>query len=152
MTAYAGSTMGIGHPVTQVLENVPTILKLIVSYELLYCLSTSTIKFSVLLFYLRVFVNPGLRLAVKCTIALVALWTVGNILQVFLICRPFAATYDPTVKGECGNRQGSFVAIGAFNAITDVLILALPIRTVWKLKIKTGSKVGVTVVFLIGLL
>lgn len=71
-------------------------------------------------------------------------------MQIFLICRPFAATYDPTIPGTCGNQKASFLAIGAFNAITDVAILALPVHTIWTLKIKTGTKMSLLGVFCVG--
>lgn len=105
-----------------------------------------------MMFYLRVFVNAGLRLAVKCSLIFVAAWTTGNILQVFLICHPFRATFDPATPGTCGNQIASFIAIGAFNVVTDILILSLPMTTIWGLKMRTPAKIGLTVVFLIGLL
>ncbi|KAJ2898827.1 hypothetical protein MKZ38_003647 [Zalerion maritima] len=125
---------------------------LLVSYELIFAVCISTVKLSMMLFYLRVFVNRGLRLATQCAMAFVGTWTVGNILQVFLICRPFRSTYDPTVAGTCGNQVASFIAIGVFNVVTDVLILSLPMSTVWSLKMRTPVKIGITVVFLFGLL
>ncbi|KAI8397481.1 hypothetical protein FOFC_20787 [Fusarium oxysporum] len=82
----------------------------------------------------------------------ISLWTLGNVLQVFLICRPFAASYDPTVKGTCGNQVSSFIAIGAFNAITDVLILSLPLPVLWSLQARTSTKVGLTIIFSIVIL
>ncbi|KAK0714226.1 hypothetical protein B0T21DRAFT_386954 [Apiosordaria backusii] len=146
--------MGIGYPMAQAAPNIEHILKMLVSYELIYATSISTIKLSVLVFYLRVFVNKAMRMATKGAIIFVCLWSVGNILQVFLICRPFAAVYTlelmPTA--QCGNQVGSFIAIGAFNIITDVVILTLPIPTVWSLKTSKGNKIGLTVVFLVGLL
>ncbi|AEO60131.1 hypothetical protein MYCTH_2309013 [Thermothelomyces thermophilus ATCC 42464] len=143
--------MGIGYPVTETLPNLETILKLLVAYELIYSTAIGTIKVSVLLFYLRVFVNRGLRMATKAALAFVMLWNIGNILQVFLICRPFAKTYSLTVEGECGDQVASFIAIGAFNVISDVIILTLPLPTVWSLKMATPTKFGLTGVFLVGL-
>ena len=144
--------MGIGYPITQTLPNITIILKLLVSYELIYSTAISTIKMSALLFYMRVFVNDGLRLATKLTIGFVMLWSTGNILQVFLICRPFRATYDPSVQGECGDQIASFIAIGAFNIVTDLLILTLPIPTIWSLSMRLSTRVGILGVFSIGLL
>ncbi|KAL2179364.1 uncharacterized protein P884DRAFT_195038 [Thermothelomyces heterothallicus CBS 202.75] len=143
--------MGIGYPVTETLPNLETILKLLVAYELIYSTGIGTIKVSVLLFYLRVFVNRGLRLATKAALVFVMLWNIGNILQVFLICRPFAKTYSLTVEGECGDQVASFIAIGSFNIISDVIILTLPLPTVWSLKMATPNKLGLTGVFLVGL-
>lgn len=98
------------------------------------------------------FVNSGLRFVTKICMGFVVLWTIGNIMQAFLICRPFAAAYNPSVKGTCGNQVGSFIAIGAFNIFSDAVILTLPVPTVWRLKMKTGPKIGLTLIFLIGLL
>ncbi|KAK3904713.1 hypothetical protein C8A05DRAFT_13457 [Staphylotrichum tortipilum] len=144
--------MGIGFNVTETLPNLETILKMLVSYELIYATSISTIKTSILFFYLRVFVNRGLGMATKIALAFVLTWSVGNILQVFLICRPFAKTYSLTVEGTCGNQVASFIAIGAFNIITDVIILSLPLPTVWSLKMSTPAKLGLTGIFLVGLI
>lgn len=143
--------MGVGYPVTETLPNLVTILKMLVAYEFIFATCISTIKMSVMFFYLRVFVNEGLRLTTKLVMGFVLLWSLGNILQVFLICRPFAATYDPTIKGECGNQVISFIAIGAFNVITDAIILTLPIPTIWGLKMSSSARLGLSAVFMIGL-
>lgn len=119
---------------------------------LVFAISTLTIKLSVLFFYNRIFVNRTMKLATKLTMVWVLLWSVGNIMQVFLICQPFAASYDPTVKGTCGNQKASFIAIGAFNAITDVTILLLPVQTIWSLKTKTGTKISLLGVFCVGVM
>ncbi|VBB81259.1 Putative protein of unknown function [Podospora comata] len=146
--------MGVGYPMAETAPNIEHILKMLVSYELIYATSISTIKLSVLIFYLRVFVNKTMRMATKGVIIFVCLWSVGNILQVFLICRPFAAIYTVALMptAQCGDQVGSFIAIGAFNIITDVLILTLPIPTVWTLKTSKGKKIALTAVFLVGLL
>ncbi|KAK3376379.1 hypothetical protein B0T24DRAFT_618563 [Lasiosphaeria ovina] len=132
------------------LINFLNILKLLVSYELIFSITISFVKLSVLMFYLRVFVNKGLRTAVKVVMALVISWSLGNILQIFLLCRPFAASYDPFTKGECGSQLASFIAVGAFNIATDLIVLSLPIPTVWSLKTTTRAKLALTAVFLIG--
>jgi len=134
------------------MPNILIILKMLLSYEVIYTVSIATIKLSVLIFYLRVFVNNGLRLATKLAIAFVTVWSVGNLLQCFLICRPFPKIYTPTIEGTCGDQIASFIAIGVFNIITDVIILTLPIPTVWSLKMSTTAKLGLTGVFLIGLM
>ncbi|KAJ9412518.1 hypothetical protein QL093DRAFT_2027278 [Fusarium oxysporum] len=126
--------MGIGYSITEAAVNIGLILRLLVAYELIFSMATFVIKLSVLSFYLRIFVHCNLRLYAKLSMGFVSLWTLGNVLQVFLICRPFAASYDPTVKGTCGNQVSSFIAIGAFNAITDVLILSLPLPVLWSLQ------------------
>ncbi|KAH6623822.1 hypothetical protein F5144DRAFT_372451 [Chaetomium tenue] len=146
------SPMGIGFNITETMPNLGNILKMLVAYELIYATSISTIKLSILLFYLRVFVNRGLRMATVAALIFVSVWSIGNFLQVFLICRPFAKTYTPLMEGECGDQVASFIAIGSFNIITDVIILTLPLPTVWALKMSTPAKLGMTGVFLVGLI
>ncbi|KAJ9134133.1 Integral membrane protein [Pleurostoma richardsiae] len=146
------SQLGVGYHVTEAGVNLPMILRLLVCYELIFATSTFTVKLSVLFFYLRVFVNRGLRLATQLTLGFVCAWTLGNIMQVFLICRPFRAAYDTTVKGKCGNQVASFIAIGVFNIVTDIIILTLPVPTIWTLKTGKKVKAALTGVMMIGLL
>lgn len=142
--------MGVGFPITETLPNLVVILKLMVSYAIIYTVCISFIKLSVLFFYLRVFVNNGLRLATKIVLCVVAAWTLANILLLCLICRPFSANFGG--EGECGDIPTAFISIGAFNIISDVVILLLPIPTVWSLKTRRQMKIALTCVFLVGLL
>lgn len=91
-----------------------------------------------------------MKLASKIVMIWVCCWSLGNILQIFLICQPFAASYDPGVTGTCGNQKASFIAIGCFNALTDIAILVLPVHTIWSLHTKTGTKFSLLGVFLVG--
>ncbi|KAK3952818.1 hypothetical protein QBC32DRAFT_259153 [Pseudoneurospora amorphoporcata] len=146
--------MGVGYPFTETYMNLVPLLKLLISYELIFATCITTVKLSVMFFYLRVFVNHGLRTATKLAMTFVGLWSTGNVLQVFLICRPFRATYDPMSAPDavCGSQKASFIAIGAFNVVTDLVILTLPLPTVWGLKMNWSTKAGLTGVFLVGLL
>lgn len=127
------------------------IVQLLVVYEIVYSCCVSTVKMSMLAFYLRVFVNKGLRRATVAAMVFTMTWSIANIIQVFLICRPFARSYDPSVPGTCGDQIASFIAIGSFNVVTDCIILSLPLTTIWNLKMKTPAKLGLTGVFLVGL-
>jgi hypothetical protein len=80
------------------------------------------------------------------------LWTIGNILQAFLICQPFRSTYDITVKGTCGSRRASYLTIGTFNWITDFFILIIPIPVVWKMQLPRSKKIALTIIFCLGFL
>ncbi|KAI9155536.1 integral membrane protein [Paramyrothecium foliicola] len=143
--------LGVGYDFPETILNMPLILRLLFAYEFIYSMCVSTLKLSMLFFYLRVFVTPGFRKITKLTMGFVLLWSSGNILQIFLICRPLRKKYDPVSPGVCGDQVASFIAIGAFNAVTDVLVLALPLKTVWSLQMKALAKIGITCVFALGL-
>jgi hypothetical protein len=125
---------------------------MLVAYQLIYGTAQALAKVSYLFFYLRIFINKGFILAVKIMIGIILAWWTSNILQVFLICRPFNFNWNIYITGTCGNRPVAFTAIGAINLITDVAILLLPIPTVFKLQMPLSSKFGICGIFAIGLL
>ncbi|KAM0458089.1 hypothetical protein ACHAO4_002814 [Trichoderma viride] len=145
--------MGVGRPITETLPNLVIILQLTLSYALIYTLCISTVKLSVLFFYLRVFPNKHMRVATKIVIAAISVWALANILMFLLLCHPFAASYNPALPGgKCGNQVSAFIAVGVYNIISDFVVLTLPLRTIWTLNTKKQMKLSLTAIFLVGLL
>lgn len=91
-------------------------------------------------------------MATWAVLAVICAWFTGNILQVFLICRPLASNWDPSVKATCGNRPLVYVIMGSINVATDAVIMILPVPYIRQLQMSTSSKVGVSTTFLFGLL
>jgi hypothetical protein len=118
----------------------------------MYCITIAAAKFSVLFFYMRIFVEPRIRLLSKILMGIVIAGSVGNLISPFVMCRPFAGIYDPTVIATCGDELASLVSMGIFQVITDALILALPIYSLWGLKMQQSRKLGLMGVFMIGFL
>ena len=56
----------------------------------------------------------------------------ASILQIFLLCRPFAAHWDPRVLGFCGDHVVAFVTLEVSGLLLDIAILSLPVRPLWK--------------------
>ncbi|RFU72423.1 integral membrane [Trichoderma arundinaceum] len=146
------SPMGVGRPITETLPNLIIILKLTISYALIYTACISTVKLSVLFFYLRVFPNQQMRIATQIVIGFVSIWAVANVLMFFLICRPFEANYNPAIGGTCGNQVSAFIAVGAYNIISDFVVLTLPLHTIWTLKARRQMKISLSAIFLAGLI
>jgi hypothetical protein len=84
--------------------------------------------------------------------AFVVAGSFANLLQPFLMCRPFRGLYDPTVPAKCGDELASLIAMGVFQVATDMVILGLPIYTLWNLKMKSQKKVGLVGIFMIAFL
>lgn len=80
------------------------------------------------------------------------LWAASVVLETFLLCRPFNSNWNPNVKATCGDRKGSYVAAGAMNLITDLMVLSLPVPMVWKLKIPRRNKIILFICFGMGVL
>ncbi|KAL6880958.1 hypothetical protein J3F83DRAFT_765251 [Trichoderma novae-zelandiae] len=144
--------MGVGRPASETQPNMVVILKLTIAYALIYTACITIVKLSILFFYLRVFPSSKLRIATHIVIGLVSLWGLGSVLMFFFACRPFEATWNPLAGGTCADRISTFLAVGAYNIISDIIILALPLRTMWTLNTRSQMKVALTVLFLTGLL
>lgn len=128
-------------------------LQLIIPFEALYGITLMLIKFSMLRFYARIFAkNQAFYWSVRAAALIIFLWMVSVVLETFLLCRPLAYNWDTTIDGVCGNRQAVYVGAGVSNMITDFIVLLLPVPFVWKLQMRTASKVGLLAIFGLGIL
>ncbi|KAI1265008.1 hypothetical protein F5Y18DRAFT_436429 [Xylariaceae sp. FL1019] len=66
-------------------------------------------------------------------------------------CTPRARIWDPTVDGTCLPTKVVEVASSTINVISDVVILVAPQFVIWRLQLSKGKKVGVALVFAVGL-
>jgi hypothetical protein len=69
-------------------------------------------------------------------------------------CRPFAANWDKVSHPNytCINTATFYVAQGAIGAVLDIAILLLPVPIIWNLHMKTSKKIGLILLFSIGIL
>lgn len=67
-------------------------------------------------------------------------------------CTPRSRIWDKSVAGKCANVSAILNASGVFNIITDILILLVPVKSVWNLKMKWKRKMQVVAVFTVGLM
>ncbi|KAF7534075.1 hypothetical protein G7054_g6538 [Neopestalotiopsis clavispora] len=70
---------------------------------------------------------------------------VGN-----LTCRPYARIWDKSIPGTCMDRRDLDVSNAIFNIVTHLSVLILPHFVIWKLNMKTKTKLGISLVFAIG--
>lgn len=68
-------------------------------------------------------------------------------------CRPFAFSWNKQIPGgKCGDLTPPSIGIAATDIIGDVMIILLPMRPIWRLKISRAKKLGLSFVFALGLL
>jgi mRNA deadenylase 3'-5' endonuclease subunit Ccr4 len=77
---------------------------------------------------------------------------VAFILVTHLRCVPSRKMWIPWVKGQCINLQATDVTVMTFNLLCDILILILPQSTIWKLNLRKKQKIGLSILFSLGLL
>ncbi|KAL3420924.1 integral membrane protein [Phlyctema vagabunda] len=144
---------GVGRHVEDVdpLDVVKT-LKLILPFEALYGVTLCLIKVSIVIFYMRIFgLARGFRMSAYIAIGILVAWALSVILETFLLCRPLAFNWDPTIDGVCGDRNTVYVSAGALNVVTDFMVMALPIPHILSLQLKMRKKLGLVLMFSLGI-
>lgn len=68
------------------------------------------------------------------------LHAMASVLEIFLICRPFAAQWDPRILGLCGDQVVSFVTLEVIGLLLDLGILLLPVHTIFYLNARQSQK------------
>lgn len=76
----------------------------------------------------------------------------ANVLSVIFQCNPVRKAWDTTTTGACIDTNLNFVITGVINVISDVLILLLPLWTIWHLKLPMQKKLTVSAAFATGVL
>ncbi|KAL5333799.1 hypothetical protein BJX70DRAFT_403211 [Aspergillus crustosus] len=66
------------------------------------------------------------------------------------ICTPISKAWNQQLAGTCIDLKVALIANVVPNFITDILILALPGRSIWKLQATLRQRVSVIAVFLSG--
>ncbi len=109
------------------------------------------LKSSILYLYSRIFfvnraftmtlIGVGLLVATYC-----GLTAVGSLIQ----CLPINSNWDPTVKRKCILSNSGAIFFGALNVLTDFIIIALPIPSLWKLQMPTREKLQIMAMFMLG--
>lgn len=120
--------------------------------EILFPLTITPIKISILCFYGRIFSTPNFRRAIRCMSAVCILWLITGFWVTLFQCRPARAVYDlKLAAGAHCVAYGQFVFIYTLlNALIDACILALPVFMVRKLQLPTRRKLQVISIFLTG--
>ncbi|PYH94318.1 integral membrane protein [Aspergillus ellipticus CBS 707.79] len=148
---YHYARVGMRHHITDIpMDNTILIFKMLIVYQIVYYNCMVFAKVSYLFFYLHIFVTPGFRMAARVCMGCAGAYWVGSMLQIFLICQPFAKNWDSTLPGHCASMNVAFSTIGAFNLITDILIMALPVHHIWKLQMSSATKVALYCIFGLG--
>jgi hypothetical protein len=83
--------------------------------------------------------------------SLVVGWAIAIICVCIFQCTTIPRAWNPTITtGTCLDLKASFIGNAVPNVVTDILILALPIRHVWKLVPSKVLRIQLSVVFLLG--
>ena len=131
-------------------------------FQVLYKVTLYSVKISILLLYIRIFVNNtesrifGIRANFRrvcwATIYLVLAYLVASLSATVAQCIPAAKIFNKNVPGHCINLGSFWYANGIFNVITDIIMLAMPQYQVYKLNLPIRQKLSLAAVFGVGTL
>lgn len=131
---------------------IKTFLELETASEFLYMVGITFPKISILVLYLRIFIDHRVRIATWTVMAVViGHFVITGIICTFTICQPFAYKWDKTIPGgHCANLMAAYKYISIPNIITDLAILGLPYSTLRQLRTGKIQKFGIFVTFMTG--
>ena len=87
------------------------------------------------------------------------LWATGLFISTYsailmmgmlLECRPLSKVWDPTVKAKCIKPETLWIVMGSLNVLTDLLLLTIPLPSLWRLQMRSRTKLQVAGIFSIG--
>ena len=125
--------------------------KLLYSLDWLYVPSNALSRVSIVALYLRIFNDKFYRKA--CWFVIIFL--LGNMVAIMVSaqveCFPIEYIWDKSIEGgRCFNQVLWYQLANIPNVLADLMILVLPIPTVWGLSTTAERKAGIAAVFLLG--
>ncbi|KAI1356662.1 hypothetical protein F5Y01DRAFT_1081 [Xylaria sp. FL0043] len=140
------------------LRDLPDFQYVIFVASVLYIPILSIVKVAILSEWAQIFVPRGTRngfwWACHVAIGLVATWGILALILLNVNCTPFEANWNMLIPG--GFCRFSYPALtlasSIINLILDLVPLILPQRIIWSLNMSSSRKVGVSLVFAVGLL
>ena len=121
--------------------------------SIIYLFALFLYKTTILLLYLRLFgINKSFNRTTLTVLIFVFTYLLSNLLTLTFGCVPIAKYWKPTLPGHCVSESNAGVAYGSMNVVSDVVIFVLPLPMVWRLQLSRESKLGVTLVFMGGVM
>ena len=117
--------------------------------QIIYVILLASVKASMLFFFIRVFPTPFMQTASKIALAFLGFWTISYLGACIFLCHPVSAQW--TGLGTCGKYIPMIQSLIATNAVADLIIMALPMHSIWSLNTRRSEKLGITACFLLGL-
>lgn len=144
---------GVGtHQKDVSLSEIQKFLSSLFAIELLWAAAEGLVKTSMCLLYIQIFQLRWFRISAYITIGICNAFAIMVILSTTFICLPVELNFNPTIEGTCGNRNALWLTIGVLNIATDLLVVFLPLPTVWNLQVPKNKKIALIFVFSLGLL
>ncbi|KAG0648755.1 hypothetical protein D0Z07_4764 [Hyphodiscus hymeniophilus] len=105
-----------------------------------YKLTMNLTKASILLLYLRIFVQRYFRIMCYILLAIILSYMVAAFLAAVFQCTPIPRAWNKAIPGTCISLPENWYANAGFSIATDVLILLLPMPILYKSHMPVNQK------------
>ncbi len=78
------------------------------------------------------------------------LYGIFTLLDTILMCRPTRYLWDKSIPGYCVDRQSIWLSNAAFDIVTGLFIIVLPLPAIYTMQIPSKQKILLFVIFLVG--
>ena len=116
------------------------------------------VRLSILLQYLRIFAPTRRNNTLVFWGSHLLIWVnfvfyvIITFLEIFA-CSPIEKAWNPLIiDGHCYSIFAIYIAAAAVNTVSNFLIFCLPHSVIWNLQMSRGRKVGISALFIAGLL
>ncbi|PYI23226.1 hypothetical protein BO99DRAFT_324184 [Aspergillus violaceofuscus CBS 115571] len=121
--------------------------KLILATACLFVTGSCLARSAHLIFLARIFAGKqSMRYAVYTVTAFITVGSATTFSLFVFACRPISKSWTITQAGRCINQSAIFIAVAIFNICSDILLLLLPVPTIYRLKITHTQKVRFMIV------
>ena len=128
--------------------------KSLVAVECIYCTAVVFPKLSILSFYLRIFTKKTFRMTAYVIAGTVVVNGIAGVVTSLVSCIPLEGRWNPALVAaggaKCVNIDNYWRWISFANILTDVVMLVLPLPSIWSLQTSKNQKIGLTLIFLTG--
>ncbi|PLB44174.1 hypothetical protein P170DRAFT_467920 [Aspergillus steynii IBT 23096] len=114
-----------------------------------YSITVMLTKISILFLYHRIFPVKWLLVVSYIMGAVVIAYNLAVVFTAAFQCIPLSSMWTGE-QGQCINVSPPYTALAIVNVVTDVAILALPVKPVLGLQMRRGRKIQVLTIFLLG--
>lgn len=118
---------------------------------LFYYVSLGFIKLAILLQYFPLVAVKSKTLMIIITVG-TCCWSIALVFTSIFSCVPIEGFWKPSVPAKCIPNLPLWYINAGGNILTDIIIFALPIPIVWKLKMPCPQRASLVIVFGLGFL
>ncbi|KAI4945072.1 hypothetical protein J4E91_008049 [Alternaria rosae] len=142
----AATQYGLGRhiwllPVTTLFDTLKDCILYLFICQILYAFAIALTKIAIVSSYLRFIHDRTFRIWMYAISVIIAgLWISGIFVTIFQ-CRPVQGAWDFTLEPVCVDYVTYLYASSAVNVTTDILLCALPLPHIWRLKMPKRQRI-----------